>query len=185
MLCPFCSYILPQDLRSPQGQLDVRTKNQQYLPLTPLQSTLRYSEFLAQTAPNSPGSILPKADQSTDVCRTLVSRNGQGKAIYKNCGLRQAGVSTQTSTRIFMVLYVEKREAAHWEADAQICSGPRPTSIRSSLQLRSTSDYNIKRERGKKGMQWISPMACPFLPLGRVSTRFFPLLQEQIQKQSC
>lgn len=99
IICPYCRYIPPRDLRSPQGPQDVLTKNQQHLPLTPSYSTIRYSEFLAQMAPHSLESILPKAGQSTDVC-TLVSRNGQGKTVYRSCGLPQAGVSTQMSTSI-------------------------------------------------------------------------------------
>lgn len=80
----------------------------------------------------------------------LVSRNYQGKAIYRSCGFLQAGVSSQMFTRIFMILEVERREAAHWEADVHVCSCPRPISIRSGLQLRSPPDYNIRRGKKKR-----------------------------------
>lgn len=83
-------------------------------------------------------------------------------------------MSTPMSAGIFTVLEVERREAAQWEADPQIYSCPRPTSIRSSLQLRSSPNYNMKTERNKKRQTLHLSSGLSFLAPGESEHKVLP-----------
>lgn len=126
-----------------------------------------------------PGSILPKATQPPHVC-TLVSRNGQGEAVCSSCGLLQAGCPCKCGPS-----WCCRWREGRLPSGLYAYSCPRPTNIRVGLPLSITPNYNIRRGKKKeiKSKDCISPAAYPFLPLGKMSTRFFPLLQEQIQKR--
>ena len=109
---------------------------------------LRYSEVqLPQIHVGLfPVSLLLKADQPTDVC-TLVSRNGQGEAICRSCGLLQAGASTKMCTRIFVVLELERREADPWPPCVFLSQAHKH---RAGFQLRITPDLTLGEKKLKR-----------------------------------
>lgn len=165
--------------------MNVPTHNEQHLPWPPRSMHTTTQNSLPKCSnphglrPLFPGSILPKATQPPHVC-TLVSRNGQGEAVCSSCGLLQAGCPCKCGPS-WCCRWREGRLPSGLYAYSCL----RPTNIRVGLPLSITPNYNIRREKKKeiKSKDCISPAAYPFLPLGKMSTRFFPLLQEQIQKR--
>lgn len=96
----------------------------------------------------------------------------KGKQFTGAVDFHRLGCPHKCPQASFTVLEVERREAAHREADAHLCSCPRPMSIRSGLQLRSTPDYI---RGGKKRHVLHLSNSLSFLAPGESEHKVLPL----------